>query len=218
VTVSALLERLPADGRWLDRRAELAERWAAWREEKQTREERDNGAGVNSAVVFAHLADAVPRTPSPASTWATTPTPSDATSSAGASRSSRPGYLGSIGFAFPAAMGAWAAGTGRTVVSVSGDGGFGQYMGELTSSTTWTSRTCCSTTASLARSPKSSGTGSGRSGRPLCNNPSFADYARLCGAAGWRVENEGDLPGVLAAAVHTRGPSLVEVIADPLLT
>ena len=49
------------------------------------------------------------------------------------------GYLGSIGFAFPAAMGAWAATLeddprfkGRPVVSISGDGGFAQYMAELT--------------------------------------------------------------------------------------
>ena len=48
------------------------------------------------------------------------------------------GYLGSIGFALPAAMGAWAATqeddprfSGRPVVSVSGDGGFGQYMAEI---------------------------------------------------------------------------------------
>ena len=48
------------------------------------------------------------------------------------------GYLGSIGFSLPAAMGAWAATQeddprfhGRPVVSISGDGGFGQYMGEL---------------------------------------------------------------------------------------
>ena len=43
------------------------------------------------------------------------------------------GYLGSIGFALPAAMGAWAAvGDRRQVVAVAGDGGFGQYAMELT--------------------------------------------------------------------------------------
>ena len=42
------------------------------------------------------------------------------------------GYLGSIGFGFPAAMGAWAANTGRKVVSISGDGGFGQYLADFT--------------------------------------------------------------------------------------
>lgn len=49
------------------------------------------------------------------------------------------GYLGSIGFALPAALSAWAATQeddhrfkDRAVVSVSGDGGFGQYMAEFT--------------------------------------------------------------------------------------
>lgn len=48
------------------------------------------------------------------------------------------GYHGSIGFAFPAALGAWAAvqeddplSKGRPVVSLFGDGGFGRYMAEL---------------------------------------------------------------------------------------
>ena len=51
------------------------------------------------------------------------------------------GYLGSIGLAFPAAMGAWAATQeddprfhGRPVVSISDDGGFGQYLAEVTTS------------------------------------------------------------------------------------
>ena len=45
------------------------------------------------------------------------------------------GYLGSIGFALPAAMGAWAATRGsRPVIAVAGDGGFAQYMAELSTS------------------------------------------------------------------------------------
>src|SRR6185295_3099611 len=42
------------------------------------------------------------------------------------------GYLGSIGFGFPAAMGAWAAAPQRAIVAVTGDGGFGQYLADLT--------------------------------------------------------------------------------------
>ena len=42
------------------------------------------------------------------------------------------GYLGSIGFGYPAAMGAWAATRGaRPICAVTGDGGFAQYMAEL---------------------------------------------------------------------------------------
>jgi thiamine pyrophosphate-dependent acetolactate synthase large subunit-like protein len=42
------------------------------------------------------------------------------------------GFLGSIGFGYPATLGAWAAAPGRPVVAVTGDGGFGQYAAELT--------------------------------------------------------------------------------------
>jgi len=42
------------------------------------------------------------------------------------------GYLGSIGFGYPAALGAWAAAPDRPIVAVTGDGGFGQYAMELT--------------------------------------------------------------------------------------
>ena len=42
------------------------------------------------------------------------------------------GYLGSIGFALPASLGAWAAvGDDRPVIAVAGDGGFGMMVQEL---------------------------------------------------------------------------------------
>src|SRR4029079_19543923 len=42
------------------------------------------------------------------------------------------GCRDSCGFAYPAALGAWAAAPGRPIVAVTGDGGFGQYAMELT--------------------------------------------------------------------------------------
>ena len=38
------------------------------------------------------------------------------------------GYLGSIGFGYPAAIGAWAAAPERPLFVVTGDGGFAQYL------------------------------------------------------------------------------------------
>ena len=219
-TATALHDRLPARGRWLDRRGELAERWAAWRSEKATREARDNGAGVNSAAIFRDLAESVPE---------------DAilcvdvgnnTYSFGRYFECRrqsvvmSGYLGSIGFGFPAAMGAWAASTGRKVVSVSGDGGFGQYMGELTTAVRYGMNI---THVLLNNCEHGKISAEQRAGewkvwQTALHNPNFAEYARLCGAAGWRVERAEDLPAVLEEALVTPGPSLVEVMADPLLT
>jgi len=114
------------------------------------------------------------------------------------------GYLGSIGFAFPAAMGAWAAGTGRKVVSVSGDGGFGQYMGELTTAVKYGMNIMhvLLNNFELGKISKEQRDGEWKVWQTSLHNPNFADYARLCGATGWRVEKGGDLPGVLTEALQ----------------
>ena len=117
----------------VERTAEVATRWALWREEKASRARDDLGNGVNAAALFGALSDVVP---------------DDAVLAVDVGNNAysfgryfecvhqdvlMSGYLGSIGFALPAAMGAWAAvGDSRTIVSVSGDGGFGQYAMELT--------------------------------------------------------------------------------------
>jgi thiamine pyrophosphate-dependent acetolactate synthase large subunit-like protein len=49
------------------------------------------------------------------------------------------------------------------------------------------------------------------------HNPDFAAFARLCGAAGYRVSSADQLAPALAEALAQPGPALVEVVADPLL-
>jgi thiamine pyrophosphate-dependent acetolactate synthase large subunit-like protein len=50
-------------------------------------------------------------------------------------------------------------------------------------------------------------------------NPDFAEFARLCGGRGWRVDDPADLREALAAAIAvTDGPSLVEVTTAALAT
>ena len=77
------------------------------------------------------------------------------------------GYLGSIGFAFPAAMGAWAATQDfedhrhRQVISVSGDGGFGQYAMEFTTA---------------VKSAKNRGPVNGLSGKPAWSIRPLPDW------------------------------------------
>ena len=48
-------------------------------------------------------------------------------------------------------------------------------------------------------------------------NPSFADYAKSCGALGIRVERAEDLDAAYQNAFEHRGPALVEVMADVAL-
>lgn len=49
-------------------------------------------------------------------------------------------------------------------------------------------------------------------------NPSFAEYAQLCGGLGIRVTDPADLAAAFSAALEADGPALVEIMADPLLT
>jgi pyruvate oxidase len=218
-TAKLMIERLPA-GSWADRRQELAERWRLWRQEKVTRESKDNGNGVNSALIFKHLSEAVPPD-------AILPVDvGNNTYSFGRYFECRDqsvlmsGYLGSIGFGFPAGMGAWAADTGRKVVSVSGDGGFGQYMGEFTTAVKYGMNIThvLLNNHELGKISKEQRDGEWKVWQTALHNPGFADYARLCGGTGFEVDSPDQLAETFAEALKCEGPALVEIIADPLLT
>ena len=122
----------------VDQRAELAKRWSIWREEKQSRLEDDRGHGLNSSAVFAALSGAIPGDAVIAVDVGNNTYSFGRYFESRGQRILMSGYLGSIGFSFSAAMGAWAATVdqeayrGRKVVSVSGDGGFGQYLADFT--------------------------------------------------------------------------------------
>jgi thiamine pyrophosphate-dependent acetolactate synthase large subunit-like protein len=128
------------------------------------------------------------------------------------------GYLGSIGYAFPAAMGLWAAtvGTGRKVVSVSGDGGFGQYMAEFTTAVKYG----MGITHVLLNNSELGKISREQVGalHPIYQtslvNPDFAEYARLCGGVGFEVSDTAELRSVFEEALAiTDRPTLVEVIS-----
>ncbi len=210
----------------VDQRDEIASRWSIWREEKDRRARDDQGQGLNSAAVFAALTRAVP---------ADAIMPVDVgnnTYSFGryfeCDRQAvlMSGYLGSIGFALPAALGAWAATTeddpgfaGRKVVSVSGDGGFGQYMGELTTAVKYGMDIThvLLNNQELGKISKEQRTGNWDVWQTSLVNPDFAAYANLCGALGIRATELDELDEALARAIAHDGPALVEILTDPLL-
>src|SRR5262245_27758471 len=130
VTTRLLLDLTRAKGE--GQRADVAARWAIWREEKARRAAEDRGHGVNACAVFEALNRYLPENAVVAVDVG------NHAYSLGRYLESRgqpvlmSGYLGSIGFGYPAALGAWAADRRRPVVAVTGDGGFGQYAAELT--------------------------------------------------------------------------------------
>jgi thiamine pyrophosphate-dependent acetolactate synthase large subunit-like protein len=127
------------------------------------------------------------------------------------------GYLGSIGFGFPAAMGAWAAAPDRTIVGVSGDGGFGQYLAELTTAVKYEMNIThvLLNNCQLGKITKEQRAAEWDVWQTSLHNPEFAAYAELCGAHGERVTSADELDSALARAFKYDGPALVEVVTDP---
>jgi thiamine pyrophosphate-dependent acetolactate synthase large subunit-like protein/nitrite reductase/ring-hydroxylating ferredoxin subunit len=225
-TVALLSERLGGRVDAVDQRPEIAQRWQLWRAEKESRCGDDRGRGVNSASIFDALTRAVPED-------AILPVDvGNNTYSFGryfeCARQAvlMSGYLGSIGFALPAALGAWAATQeddprfrGRKVVSISGDGGFGQYMGELTTAVKYGMDIThvLLRNDQLGKITKEQRAGDWEVWQTSLHNPSFAEYARLCGAQGFPVRRRDELDSALREALGHAGPSLVEIFADPEL-
>ncbi len=209
-----------------DQAGDLAERWAIWRAEKARREQDDRGRGVNSASLFAALSRAVPRDAILAVDVGNNAYSFGRYFECAEQAVLMSGYLGSIGFSFPAAMGAWAATReddprfrGRKVVSVSGDGGFGQYMGELQTAVKYGMNIThvLLNNDELGKISKEQRAGEWEVWQTSLHNPSFAKYAEISGALGVRVETKRALESALDKALSHDGPSLVEVVADAQL-
>jgi len=225
-TVAILRERLAEDTNATDQRQEIAERWKIWRAEKERRRADDRGRGVNSASIFAALTEHAPD-----DAILTVDVGNNTYSFGRYFECARQavlmsGYLGSIGFALPAALGAWVATQedaprfrGRKVVSVSGDGGFGQYMGELLTAVKYGMNIThvLLRNDQLGKITKEQRAGDWEVWETDLHNPRFADYAELCGAKGFLVQTRGELDAALSEAIGHPGPSLVEIVADPEL-
>ena len=130
------------------------------------------------------------------------------------------GYLGSIGFAFPAAMGLWAAvGGHRQIIAVAGDGGFGQYAMEFTTAVKYDMDITLILLANdeLGKISKEQRTAEYDVWQTSLHNPDFAEFAELSGGRGVRVSAVEELDSAVRYALDHRGPSIVQIDADPLL-
>ena len=198
------------------------ERWTIWREEKQSRLGDDRNKGLNSAAIFAVLGTAIPRDAIIAVDVGNNTYSFGRYFESRGQRILMSGYLGSIGFAFSAAMGAWAATQdqddyrGRKVVSVSGDGGFGQYMGDFTTAVKYNMDIThvLLNNSQLGKISKEQRAGEWPVWQTELHNPSFAAYAKLCGGKGIKVTNVEQLESAIGEALAYPGPALVEIITD----
>lgn len=226
VTLDALRQRMAGHVGFEDQRSEVAERWKIWRAEKQSRLSDDMGKGLASATIFDALTRHAPKDAIMAVDVGNNTYSFGRYFEADQHTVLMSGYLGSIGFALPAAMGAWVATQeddprfkGRKVVSVSGDGGLGQYLADLT---TWVKYGMNIThvllhNGELGKISKEQRVGGWDVWETSLSNPNFAEYATNCGALGIRVTTREELEEALPRALAHDGPALVEIMADALL-
>lgn len=222
-TLTRLRERLRG-ATPTDQTADVAARWRLWIEEKGRRLQETRGQGISSIAVFDALTRLCPKDAIIAVDVGNNTYSFGRYFECARQSVLMSGYLGSIGFAYPAAMGAWAATQeddprfhGRKVIAVSGDGGFGQYMGELLTAVKYDMDI---THVLLANGELGKISKEQRAGRwdvweTKLHNPSFAAYAESAGALGLHVVATEKLEDALERAIAHRGPSLVEVITDP---
>ncbi len=216
-TLEILEEKTKGKTNTTDQRSEIVERWELWKEEKQSRLRDNSSKGLSSIAVF----DAMNQT-----------TPENAVIAVDVGNNTysfgryfepihqsilMSGYLGSIGFALPAAMGAWAAqGHERPIWSVSGDGGLGQYLTEITTLVKYNMniKHIVLNNSELGKISKEQKAAELDVWQTALKNPSFAQFATNCGALGVRVEKIEDLIPAMEKVRDHDGPALLEVITD----
>ena len=201
-------------------RREVAGRWRQWRKEKADRAAAGDENGVNSAYLFQQMSEVVPQHSVIAVDVGNN------TYSFGRYFETKSGqellmsgYLGSIGFAFPAAIGAAAAVENtRPVWAVAGDGGFGQYAMEFTTAVQYDLpiKLVLLNNSEIAKISKEQRGVKLPVWQTALVNPNFADFARMCGGWGQRISNNADLRAGLEALAAIDGPGILEVITDPL--
>ncbi len=200
-----------------DQTVEIATRWKIWRTEKNKRLTEERGKGISSIAVFDALTKLAPK-----NAVMCVDVGNNAYSFGRYFESSNnsflmSGYLGSIGFAFPAAMGAWAAvGNTRPIIAVAGDGGFCQYMAELTTAVKYKMpiKTIILNNNELGKITKEQRAGKFDVYATGLVNPDFSEYASSCGALGIKVTDKSQLEAAFTKLFEHPGPGLVEITTD----
>jgi len=201
----------------INQEIEIAKRWAIWRKEKQLRLTEDRGKGISSVAVFEALTRL-----SPENAVMCVDVGNNAYSFGRYFESKNhsflmSGYLGSIGFALPASIGAWAAvGDSRPVVAVAGDGGVCQYLAEFTTLVKYKIpvKVVVINNNELGKISKEQRAGGWDKWATDLVNPDFATFAMSCGGLGIKVTNKDELDTAFSQLFAHQGPALLEVCAD----
>ncbi len=234
MTARFLLDSLRGGHASVDQSAEIAERWQIWRNEKASRLADDRGLGVSSVAVFESMNRLVPENAIICvDVGNNTYSFGRYFEASGRQSVLMSGYLGSIGFGYPAGLGAWAATqahalsadtfwkqfAGRPVFVVTGDGGFGQYPWEVTTAVKYQIDLThvLLRNDELGKISKEQRAGRWNVWETALRNPNIAEFVTSCGGLGIRVNAAEELDGAISAAMKHRGPATIEILTDAAL-
>ena len=204
----------------VDQTEEIAYRWKIWREEKQKRLSEDRGQGVSSIAVFDELTKQAPE-----NAIMCVDVGNNAYSFGRYFESKQhsflmSGYLGSIGFALPASIGAWAAvGDERPIIAVAGDGGLCQYLADFTTLVKYEIpvKLIILNNSELGKITKEQRAGGWDKWATDLVNPDFAEYAKGCGGFGLAISKKDEIPSAMKKLFEHKGPALLEIKTDTKL-
>lgn len=125
-----------------------------------------------------------------------------------------PGYQGTLGYGYPTAIGAAVGNPDRPVVSVTGDGGFGYGMSEMSTVMNYDIPLVCvlfrdDAFGNVQRMHKQQFDGDFH-GTTLYN-PDMLALAAAYGMDGFRAESPDELRSALSTAIDARKPALIDV-------
>lgn len=126
---------------------------------------------------------------------------------------------GSMAVGFPAAMGIQSVNPERQVWAIVGDGAFGMCMNDFITAVryNWPVKILVYNNSQLGFVKiEEEEAGYAFTDKALkLTNPNFAEYAKLCGGDGIRVEHAKDIPKAIEMAVKSDKPFIIDAITNP---
>lgn len=126
---------------------------------------------------------------------------------------------GALGFSMAAAIGAWHGSPSSKIVAAMGDGSFGFCVGEMETLIRYNIPLTLIVFSNASYGWIKASQKSGYEKRYFSVDFTRTDHAAIARAYGlkaWTVEDPADLDGAIKAAIAHDGPTLIDVIAQPL--
>ncbi len=196
----------------------LTERKAWWNERKRSRVGLDRDGRLTSAAIFTSLERYIPTDAIVALDVGNSTYSFGRYFQANGQRVAMSGWLGSIGYALPAAVGAAAAYPEKTIVGIAGDGGFGQYAMEIATVALYdlNVKMLVLSNDELGKITAEQQLADTHVWATKLKNPSWANMATSLDMYGRRVETPDDLEAGMAELFATDGPGVLDIRSSKL--